>query len=82
MSDASQRCADEVTACPECDSTRIRPHVGESVAGRAGSGREWSCSECNALFDDPIERDKHRDGGPTRGLAADLAAADPEEAQR
>jgi len=74
--------SERVTACPECDSTHLRSNVGESVAGRVGSGHEWSCSACGALFDDPVERDKHRDGGPTRGLAADLAAADPEEVGR
>jgi len=74
--------SERVTACPECDSTRIRPHVGESVAGPAGSGREWSCSACGALFDDPVERDKHCDSGAAGALAAKLAAADPEEVGR
>lgn len=74
--------SERVTACPECDSTRIRKNVGESVVGRVGSGHDWYCGACGALFDDAVEREKHCDGGPTRGLAADLAAAEPDEVRR
>lgn len=70
---------DEVEACPNCDSTAIRPNVGNTVRGRDGGESEFTCSNCSERFDEPEVREKRHSGGPKRGAAARLYAADPSE---
>lgn len=70
--------ADTVLACPECDATAVHT-TGEDLRARETPDHEFLCRDCTATFDEPAERAKHTSAGPRRGLAGDLAAADPAE---
>lgn len=69
---------DTITACPECDSPGIEPRQPAKFPSTATSDAAWRCKHCTALFDEPVERPRRATSG-LQGLAADLAAADPEE---
>jgi len=72
----------EVAACPECDDSSVEMgNLGDSMGPRTHTAR-YFCSHCYAHFDTFVIRDEQRAGGPTRGLAKDLAAADPDEVSR
>ncbi|WP_127341356.1 hypothetical protein [Halorubrum sp. 48-1-W] len=68
--------SDEIEACPHCGSTCL-----------AGSGREtlW-CQDCEETISraDTTRRERCEwvDRSPTRGLAAKLDAAEPDEVAR
>ena len=74
--------ADEVAACPECDATQINVKCIGSIPGPNVDDKKYTCSKCSTRFDDPIIRDRHGKGGPTRGMAKDLLDADPDEVSR
>lgn len=67
--------SDLVATCPDC---------GTSSLGT--SGRSYWCTRCCQALpkDDAIRRERKNDRGamPTRGLAAKLAKADPDEVSR
>jgi len=73
-----------VSACPECDATDIYHRQGNGFDGRhAGGEQGWRCKSCGARFEEPHERASHADCGEHRkGLAGDLADADPSEVTR
>lgn len=65
-----------VTACPACDSARIRRRNPDHPSSRSGQTNDWACLDCPAHFDEPDERPKHKPGG-RHGLAGRLVDADP-----
>ena len=62
--------SETVDACPECDTTA---GLFSLVAGG------WGCRECGARFDEPRTRPARNTADTRQGLAAELAAADPDE---
>jgi tRNA(Ile2) C34 agmatinyltransferase TiaS len=62
--------SETVDACPECDGTS-----GLFSLSAGGFG----CRECGARFDEPETRAPRGNTNTRHGLAADLAAADPDE---
>jgi len=52
---------DTITACPECDSSRIRRRVTDRKE------YPWKCKDCCYTFNDPVERERH-----THGVGADV----------
>jgi len=69
------------TVCPECASAAIHTR-SQGMAAAWPAGRGYYCRDCGARFDEPATRERHQrnaEGTPRNGLAAELAAADPEE---
>lgn len=72
--------SDRITACPECDSARIRVVETRDEA----TEHRWSCRECGARFDEPTERERYHPASPSGGSPAvqALMDADPAEVGR
>ena len=73
---------DEVAACPDCDSARVRLANQSSMGGPASARPRYLCEECDARFSEFVIRACRRRGSPKRGLAKDLVDADPDEVGR
>jgi len=67
-----------ITVCPECDEAAISRRVPDHPMSPDSSTTEWYCLNCQASFDDPIEREP-RGPGSRSGLAGELARADPDD---
>jgi len=74
--------ADEVAACPECDDSGVVMNTTDALKSHPETLDRYRCVDCNATFEMFDRRSRQRDGGPTRGMAKDLAAADPDEVSR
>jgi len=71
---------DEVAACPNCDSSKVRIYSPGGYTNHNGTGR-YACRTCDERFDEYVTR-KRRQHGPTSGLAHRLHEADPDEVTR
>jgi hypothetical protein len=70
----------EVLACPECDATQIYNRRSDDVGRFASKDvARYGCSYCGARFDDPVRRESHIIDINRKGLAGELADADPDE---
>jgi len=67
--------AAEVAACPVCDSSQVQ-------CCAPGAADRYMCRDCGARFAEIHTRPRQHDGDGRSGLAAALAAADPEEVGR
>jgi len=65
----------EVAACPACASSQVQ-------CCAPGAGDHYLCRDCGARFAEFVARPRQHDGHGRSGLAAALAAADPEEVGR
>lgn len=79
MSD-SHGADDSVQACPECDSTEIRPRRPGKPASQPHIDTRWHCNACDTRFETPTERPSRGVFGtiPHSGLARKLWDADPD----
>jgi hypothetical protein len=71
----------EVAVCPTCDTTRFHVNTPDAIVGAGSCGRRYWCWECEDGFDEYEVRPRKGHSGLS-GLAADLAAADPDEVSR
>lgn len=66
-------------ACPACDDTDIRQRlVDKHDSWSDPDAAPWVCEVCGNEFDDPVTRTRQSLGG-RRGLAGQLARADPDD---
>jgi len=72
---------DEVAACPECGSSKVRLYSPGGYADHDGTAR-YGCRRCEARFDAYDVRARRQPSAGPSGLAARLAAADPDEVSR
>jgi len=72
----------EVAACPECNSSHVTMNGPGGMKQHMDLSKRYRCVKCQHHFDEYVIRDEQRAGGPKRGLAKDLAAADPDEVSR
>lgn len=68
---------DEITVCPECDSSSIEPCVKTNWAGTVAED-DWRCKSCYAHFNEPDTRDRNHPA-VLHGLARELAEGDPSD---
>jgi transposase-like protein len=71
---------DEVAACPNCDSSKVRIYSPGGYTNHKGIAR-YACRRCDERFDEYVTR-KRRQHASTSGLAARLEAADPDDVTR
>jgi ribosomal protein L37AE/L43A len=62
-----------VAACPNCDSARIGRRTKTSIR------RRWRCRDCEARFDEAVERPSRGSNVSTHGPARALEQADPDD---
>jgi len=66
-----------VDACPFCDDSSI---TANATGGRGTETRgRFRCTACGRFFDEPVTRERRQHNEQRRGLAGDLASADPDE---
>ena len=66
-----------VDACPYCDDSSI---TANATGGADGATRgRFRCTACGRFFDEPATRERRQHNEQRRGLAGDLASADPDE---
>jgi len=73
---------DEVAVCPECDDSGVVMNTTNAHKSHPETLDRYRCVDCNATFETFARRARQRDLGPTRGMAKDLAEADPDEVSR
>jgi hypothetical protein len=66
-----------LTACPACDSTAIKRRTPQKLDSPAHQTHDWVCLDCDARFDEPVEREPKSQAGLS-GTVAALDAADPD----
>jgi len=74
--------ADEVAVCPACDSSSVVVNSTSGLSSSKDDLHRYRCPDCNQLFDEFDRRRRASHGGPKRGMAKDLAEADPDEVSR
>lgn len=73
---------DEVAACPTCGSSALEMNTTSALKTPPEDAERYRCGACNTTCDEFLRREKAKDHGPTRGLAARLSDADPDEVSR
>lgn len=68
---------DEITVCPECESSQIRTRNINSMHGPESTKR-WHCEDCRIDFDTPDTRPRKPSGG-VNGLAHTLSTLSPDQ---
>ena len=68
-----------IAVCPACDSPDVSHRQGDHASShRPHADPDWICWACRHEFDDPREREPHKQFG-RHGLARELVDADPSE---
>lgn len=73
-----------VTACPDCDSTKLYRR-SRSIQRKEGEYEHtWRCEACCERFDEPVVRERYHSAVNFEGgsLADKLHRADPDEVTR
>jgi DNA-directed RNA polymerase subunit M/transcription elongation factor TFIIS len=71
----------DVTVCPECGNSQIHVRVG-GTRSRDSVSTRFRCPRCGETFDDCESRASRKSSERIRGLAGELAEADPDEVSR
>lgn len=55
-------CSETVVACPECDRASVHNNTTPGRARGRDDVDQYQCQACKATFDEPVERERRREG--------------------